>query len=181
MKHLKMTASAFALAVATAAPAALADDLKGYSIEATIVRHDTFRTDDPRSRDLTIHKRIYIGMAGHVFDYSDLSAGPFAEHGGQVTQADRAASLSRDRMKAWEIQGDRLTGILHVVEGFYVTTFQVDPSRTSCTIALSTQPDPSTGRLVETRLNGRTAEVVSSSLSSYTCVVKKGNVFASDQ
>ena len=43
------------------------------------------------------------------------------------------------------------------------------------------QPDPSTGRVVVQRLNGHVAELTALTVKSFTCTVKKGNIFATDQ
>jgi hypothetical protein len=156
-------------------------DLRGYSIELTSVETNVFRADDPRSIDLTRHRRIYIGQAGDVFDYSDQSAGGFAQHGANVAAVDAAKTMPRDRMRAWTMQGNRLQAIVRATEGFVVATIDVDPSRTSCTYQIAMQPDPSTGRVVVQRLNGHIAELVSLTIRSSSCAVKRGNIFAADQ
>lgn len=182
--RLTRRAASAALAIAffglSAAPAQ-ADDLRGYSIEVSTVEMNVFRTDDPRSIDLNRIERLYVGQAGNVFEYSDQSAGGFAQHGANVTGLDSAKTMQRDRMRAWTMQGNRLQAIVKPTEGFVVRTIDVDPGRTSCTYQIAMQPDPSTGRVVVQRLNGHVAELTALTVKSFTCTVKKGNIFATDQ
>ena len=134
------------LALSLPAVSASADDLRGYSIDVTTVETDVFRADDPRSIDFTMHRRIYIGQAGDIFDYTDQSAGGFTQHGANVIGMDRAKTMPHDRLRAWTMQGNRLQAIVKATEGIVVRTIDVDPSRTTCTYQIAMQPDPGTGR-----------------------------------
>jgi hypothetical protein len=84
-------------------------------------------------------------------------------------------------MGAWTVEGGNLTQIKRQIEGFIVLSIAVDPSRTTCTYAVATQPDPTTHRVVRQWLHGWTTEVVSLTARSSTCTIKKGNIFAADQ
>jgi hypothetical protein len=180
-----IAASLFLLAVS--AGAALGDDLKGYSIEATYTLEPVAGTviagDMPRHgiRSSLHHDRIYVSLLGNVFSYSYASTGAFASHGAEESQLDKAKALSRDRMLAWTVEPGRLLRIDKVVEGFLATTFIVDPSKTTCSLTYQLQPDPKTGRTVVQTLSGVVVELKSLSVSSPTCTVRKGNIFASDQ
>jgi hypothetical protein len=169
------------------ADTAFGDDLKGYSIDAT------YTTDAAPGAVLggqmpkhglnpvVHHDRIYISILGNVFTYSDNSNGNFTAHGKDETELDKARALSRERMRAWTLEPGRLLRLEHEVEGVIVTTFAVDPSRSTCTVLFETNPDPKTGRTVVMTLGGVTVEVKSYTLSSATCTVRKGNIFAADQ
>jgi hypothetical protein len=179
-----ISASVFLLA---AAEAAFGDDLKGYSIEATYTTQFDFGViiagTIPRNATTSVqhHDRIYVSMLGNVFDYSDSSTGAFASHGGTETGIDKAKSLTRQRMQAWTFEPGRLLRIQKNIEGVTVETYAIDPGKTTCTISYQLQPDPKTSRTVTQLLNGATAEVRADNVSAATCVVRKGNIFASDQ
>jgi hypothetical protein len=125
----------------------------------TTLETDVFRADDPRPIDFTMHRRIYVGQAGDVFDYNDQSAGGFTQHGANVVGVDRAKTMPHDRIRAWTMQGNRLQAIVKATEGIVVRTIDVDPGRTTCAYQIAMQPDPGTGRVVVQRLNGHVAEL----------------------
>jgi hypothetical protein len=166
---------------------ALGDDLKGYSIDATYnlqtVPGAVIAGELPRHGIFPVqhHERMYVSVRGNVFDYSDLSSGRFASHGGTETQLDKAKSISRERMQAWTVEPGRLLRVQKGVEGIIVATFTVDPSKSMCTVSYELHPDPKTGRTVMELLDGATAEIRAFNVSSATCTVRKGNIFASDQ
>jgi hypothetical protein len=180
-----ISASAFLL-VATAG-AALSDDLKGYSIDATYTLEPVAGTvvagDMPRHgiRSSLHHDRIYVSLLGNVFSYSDASTGAFVSHGGAEEHLDQAKNISRERMQAWTVEPGRLVRVEKVVEGIMAATFVVDPSKTTCSLSYQLQPDPKTGRTVVQTLSGVVVELKSISVSSPSCAVRKGNIFASDQ
>jgi hypothetical protein len=191
-ESIAMRAAALAISAAVflfmaAAGVALGDDLKGYSIEATYstqtVPGAVIAGTLPRLGLSSVlhHDRIYVSILGNVFDYSDLSSGAFALHGGTETEPDKAKTIARQRMQAWTVEPGRLLRIQKVLEGVAVATFAVDPSKSMCTVAYQLQPDPQTGRTVMQLLNGVTAEVRAVNLTPATCTVRKGNIFASDQ
>jgi len=158
---------------------AMADDLRGYSLDISAIWDTTFRQG--HSGPLYRHHRIYIGQAGDVFDYVDQTNTAAAEHAGTVVALEAAKTTARDRMRAWTLQGNRLTGLVKVTEGIFASTIDVDPGRTTCTISMLMQPDPNTHRVVIQRLNGQMDEIMSLTIRSYTCTVRKGNIFAADQ
>jgi hypothetical protein len=185
---MKTTAVAIsALTLLTQAGAAFGDDLKGYSIDAT------YTTDAapgvvlggqmPKHglNPVVHHDRIYVSVLGNVFSYSDSSNGNFTAHGGDEIQPEKAKSLPRDRMRAWTLEPGRLLRVEHQIEGVIVTVFAVDPARSTCTVSFTPNPDPQTGRTVVMTLSGVTVEIKSYSISSETCAVRKGNIFAADQ
>jgi hypothetical protein len=169
------------------AGAAFGDDLKGYSIDATyttdVVPGAVVIGQMPKHGLLAVlhHDRIYISVLGNVFTYSDNSNGNFTAHGRDETQLGKAKELSRERMRAWTLEPGRLLRLEHEIEGVLVTTFAVDPSRSTCTVSLAPTPDPQTGRMVVQTLSGGTVEIKSYNVSSTTCSVRKGNIFAADQ
>lgn len=179
--------SALAFLLIAAAGAAFGDDLKGYSIEATYTTQTVpgaaILGELPRRGLFPVrhHDRIYVSLRGNVFDYSDLSSGTFALHGGTETQLDKAKPVARERIQAWTVESGRLLRIQKNVEGIAVAAFTVDPSKSICTIAYELHPDAKTGRVVMQLLNGATAEVRAVNVTPATCTVRKGNIFASDQ
>ena len=180
-----ISASVFLLIAA--AGAALSDDLKGYSIEATYTVHldpgvvVAGRMPPHGLNPVLHHDKIYVSVLGNVFVYSDASSGNFASHGGDETQLDQAKSLSRDRMRAWTVEGSRLLRVQQVIEGIIVETFAVDPGKTACIVSYELHPDAKTNRTVMETLSGVSVEVKAINASSPTCTVRKGNLFATDQ
>jgi|SRR5580698_8851403 hypothetical protein len=176
-----------AFSLVTATDAALSDDLKGYSIDTTYTTHAVpgvvvaGEMGKQGLKPWLHHDRIYISVMSNVFSYSDTSLGDFAAHGGNETQLDKAKTVSRDRMQAWTVEPGRLLRIVHEIEGTLVVTYVIDPSRTTCTVSYAPNPDPQTGRMVAQTIGGVTVEIKAMSVDSATCVVRKGNVFASDQ
>jgi hypothetical protein len=175
------------LFLAAAVGTAFGDDLKGYSIEATYTTQTVpgavIAGELPR-RGLSAvqhHDRIYISVRGNVFNYSDLSSGTFASHGGNETQLDKAKSIPRERMQAWTVEPGRLLRVQKGVEGIVVATYTIDLGKSTCTVSYQLQPDPTTGRTVMQVLNGATVEIRAVNISAATCTVRKGNIFASDQ
>jgi hypothetical protein len=173
------------LALSSQASAVTLDELKGYSIEINAVRAESFVPDNDRhnrpGNEIAISHRLYIGLNGNIFDYSKTSSGMYAGGGPTVSTLDQAKSVSRGRMKAWTIDGGRLTLLVHVIEGFVIHTITIDPSRSTCAFYETTQADPTTGRVVVQKMNGHVNQVTSFSLVSSECVIKKGNIFAADR
>jgi hypothetical protein len=187
MKIASIAIGASAFWLMAAAEMAFGDDLKGYSIDATYTTHAVpgvvVAGEMPKHglNPVQHHDRIYVSLLGNVFVYSDNSSGSFAVHGGNETQLDKARALPHDRMQAWTIETSRLLRINHEIEGVLVATYAIDPSRTTCTVSFDANPDPNTGRMVAQSLSGITLEIKSYSVTSATCAVRKGNIFASDQ
>lgn len=187
MKTASTAVSASVFLVMAGAGVALGDDLKGYSIEATYsaqtVPGAVIAGELPRLglSPVRHHDRIYVSMLGNVFDYSDLSTGYFASHGGNETELDKAKINARQRMQAWTFEPGRLLRIQKGIEGVAAATYAIDPGMTACAISYQLQPDPKTGRTVMQLLNGATAEIRAVNVSSVTCTVRKGNIFATDQ
>jgi hypothetical protein len=175
------------LFLVAAAGVAFGDDLKGYSIEATYTTQTVpgavIAGELPRHglSPVQHHDRVYVSVRGNVFDYSDLSSGFFASHGGTETDADKAKTIARQRMQAWTVESGRLLKIIHLIEGTAVETFAVNPGTATCAVSFQTYPDPNTGRVVTQFLMGATGEVRAVNLTPATCTFQKGNIFASDQ
>ena len=172
------------LAASSYAHAITLDELKGYSIQVTGTVTGVFRSDDPRvphSGKMNFDHRVYIGQSGNFFTYGHNSEGMFAEQNQLVSQLDKAASATRQRMGAWTIEGGNLTRITQHIEGFIISTIVIDPGKTTCTAMATMQPDPVTHRFMRQWLQGRVTEMVSMTLDSTTCTIKKGNIFANDQ
>jgi len=180
-----MTICFLVFALGSPAFAVTLDDLKGYSIEVNATRAEVFQPDNEKHNrsqvQININHRLYFGVNGNIFDYSKASAGMYADQGSHVMSLDKATSVTRGRMKAWTIDGGRLTLLIHVMEGFVIHTISVDPSKSACVFAETTQPDPATGRLVVEKMNGHISQVISFSLAASTCTIKRGNIFAADQ
>jgi len=180
-----ISAAAFWLAAMT--HMARADDLRGYSIDATYTTQTLAGAvivgDMPRLGLVPVqhHDRIYISVLGNVFFYSDSFGGTATSHGTGETQLDKARPLSHGRMRAWTIEQNRLVKIEHVIEGNLVGTFTIDPGRSTCTVSYYPDPDPKTGRTVMQLLGGQTMEIKAYDVRSSTCTVRKGNIFAADQ
>lgn len=184
MTTAAFTTSVFLLATAGAARG---DDLTGYSVDATYTTQTqtgaVLLGELPRHGPGSVshHDRIYVSLRGNVFDYSDVSGGFFASHGGNETHLDRAKPISRQREQAWTIESGRLLRVQKGIEGILVATFTIDPGKSTCIVSWGVQPDPKTGRTVFQLLNGATAEIKGYIVSNPTCTVRHGNIFASDQ
>ncbi|HTW52378.1 MAG TPA: hypothetical protein VME45_10830, partial [Stellaceae bacterium] len=117
MKTASAAIPAAVFLLVTAGGAAFGDDLKGYSIDAAYstqtVPGAVIAGELPRHglSPVQHHDRIYISVRGNVFNYSDLSSGTFASHGGNETQLDKAKSIPRERMQAWTVEPGRLLRI----------------------------------------------------------------------
>lgn len=185
MKSAILAAAAGLLLVHPAAAVTL-DELKGYSIEANVVVNNVWKQsqgrDDPIANDVKAAVKIYISLAGHIFEYTDRSVGGTVMERERVVAApDAAASAPRQRMIAWTVEGGNLTGISHEVEGFVVRTIAVDPARMTCTVTAVPRPDPATARVVMQKLNGYKAELASMTVRSAECAVRRGNIFSTEQ
>lgn len=164
------------------------DDLKGYSIEVTatttLVNSDSTcgrSLHIPCSAEATVNSQIYIGQRGNIFVYTNIDAGDATEHTKGVNLPDRASDLTRGQMGAWTVEGGNLTHIRRQIEGYFISTIAVDPSRTACAFTTTMQPDPTTHRLVRQWVHGWITEVVSMNARTAKCTIQKGNIFATDQ
>jgi hypothetical protein len=179
-----ISASAWLMA---AAGVAFGDDLKGYSIDATYITLPipgvVIAGELPRHglSPVQHHDRVYVSVVGNVFDYSDVFGGAHVSHGGHEAGLDKARALSNDRMRAWTTEPGRLLKITKEIEGFLVETFVVDPGKSACSVSYELRADPQTGRTVMRTMGGETVEIKAYNVSSATCTVRKGNIFASDQ
>jgi len=175
------------VALAPSANGAGADDLKGYSIDVTATI--AFAYNDPQASKrygaagtFTTHKQIYVSLAGNVFSYGNTDYGVGGvDHTSNVAAPDKVMEGARGRLGVWTMESNRLTWISKENEGFDVITITVDPSRSACTVTGALQPDPATGRVMVMRRWGYVAQLVSMTVSTYTCTVKQGNIFASDK
>ena len=185
LKHF-VAVGCLCLVSSSYAQAITLDDIKGYSIEVTGTVAAVFRSDDPntpRSGKMNFDHRVYISQTGNFFSYGRNSVGVASEQNQFVSEIDRATSVSRQRMGAWTIEGGNLTRITHHIEGFIVSTISIDPSKSTCAATVTMQPDPVTHRFVRQMLSrpGRVVEMISMTLDSSTCSIKRGNIFANDQ
>ena len=80
-------------------------------------------------------------------------------------------------MIAWTMMNGHLTRINQLIHGYTVATIAIDPLRLTCTFDHQYQPDPQTGTMV-TNATGEPVQIESYKVTSYSCDVKKGNVFA---
>jgi hypothetical protein len=85
-------------------------------------------------------------------------------------------------MHAWTVEGRSLQLIQPLPEGFAVTSIAVDPVKMTCTYEYADRPDLKTGKVVTVHpRTGIPFPVISRTAGPYTCGVKRGNIFASDQ
>jgi hypothetical protein len=164
------------------------DDLKGYSID--LQASVDFAFNDPQASKgypsagtVDVHHRIYISVAGNIFDYADTDyRSGNTEHAGGVAAPEKVTEQSRGRLQVWTVgANNQLTSIIKEIEGFHVATITVDANKSNCTFVQVLQPDPTTHRVMRMRIHGYLAELVSESVRSYTCRVTRGNIFAADQ
>lgn len=179
-------ACAFALAaISSSAGAVTLDELKGYSIEVNVTVNNVWKQsqgrDDPIANDVHSVRKIYVSLAGRIFDYADRWGGATSEHQGSVVAPNAATSTSRQQMIAWTVEDGKLIGIMHEIEGFLVLTITVDLSHMTCGFTAGPRPDPTTGRVVIFKLNGYKSELASMTLRSADCAIRRGNVFSTDQ
>jgi hypothetical protein len=156
------------------------DDFKGYSIE---IRYTTIPVIVPgRFNGSATHTiRLYFSLTGNIFFYSEESGGMISRRGSHVETLGQAMTMRNGRMRVWTVEEGHLTGIFQLREGFFVSTIAVDPSHLTCTFSGRIEPDPVTGRVVIESLSGNVDLIMSYTVSSYTCTVKPGNIFAPDQ
>lgn len=188
MKYLIGLLGAFgSVATAYAAGASL-EELKGYSIDLTA--SVDFAFNDPQATKnfasagtLDIHHRIYISIAGNIFDYADVNyRSGDVQHSPAIAAPDKVTEGSHGRLHVWTVEANnQLTAITKENEGFRVSKITVDANKSTCTFSHFLQPDPTTHRVMRMRIHGYLAELVSTSVRSYTCRVTRGNIFASDQ
>ncbi|HTW52939.1 MAG TPA: hypothetical protein VME45_13700 [Stellaceae bacterium] len=173
------------VALCTEADAVTLDELKGYSIEAHATANNVWKhsqgRDDPMSNDIHVVRKIYVSLSGRVFDYADVTAGMASEHERAVLAPNAAASGPRQQMVAWTIEDGNLIGISRQVEGFIIRTVTIDLARMTCSFTAVARPDPATGRVVMMKLNGYQDELVSTTVRSADCTIRRGNIFSTDQ
>ena len=129
---------------------------------------------------------LYISTKGNVFQYSRKASmhSPTGEElhaggGRRTTAIDKAAETKSGQLVAWTMTNGHLTGITKLIHGYAVTTIAIDPVQLTCTFDRQHQPDPQTGTIV-TNTTGQPVQIEAYKVMSYSCDVKKGNVFASD-
>jgi hypothetical protein len=180
----------WALGVAATAHAAGApiDELKGYSIDLTASVDYAFNDPNatanfPAAGTMDVHHRIYVSVAGNIFDYTDryYRSGD-VEHAPGVAAPGKVAEGSLGRLHVWTAEtNNQLQGITKEDEGFRVSIITVDANKTSCTFTHALQPDPTTHRVMRMRIHRYLAELVSISVRTYSCKVTHGNIFATEQ
>jgi hypothetical protein len=129
---------------------------------------------------------FYISSKANIFLYpsgasiqSDTGNEVKAQGGPTVIAIDKAGEQKYGQMNAWTMINGHLTNIIKFVEGYAVTTIAIDPARLICTFDRQYYSDPKTGRVIS-NLTGPPVQIQSYKVTSYTCTVKKGNVFASN-
>jgi hypothetical protein len=126
---------------------------------------------------------FYISTKGNIFFYHSfvLNPGQAEQHFGgspRILPIDKAGSVHGGKEEeAWSVINGHLTQIISFVRSFGVTTFMIDPVRLTCTFDKQFQPDPQTGTTV-TAITGERVQILNYKVVSYTCDVKRGNVFA---
>ncbi len=167
------------------AAGATTDQLRGLSIEVSWNRSSVFG-GVPRPVSQNGKIQLYVGLNGHIFEYNHLAQFDGQRSYSSVNTPDRATATTRNNglvvMHAWTVEGGNLQLIAPLQEGFAVTSIAIDPVKMTCTYAYVDQPDPKTGRVVTLHPStGAPYQVISRSPGDYTCSVKRGNIFASDQ
>lgn len=161
------------------------DQLKGLSVEVNWNRSSVFGgVASPVAQSGKI--QVYVSLSGRIFEYNQLSQRGGERSYSSVNTPDRATATmehyGRAIMHAWTVEGGNLQLVQPLREGFAVSSIAVDPVNMTCAYRYADRPDPTTGKVVTVHPNtGAPYQVVSRSPSSYTCSVKRGNVFASDQ
>jgi hypothetical protein len=159
------------------------DDIKGLSVVVSWRQEETgynefgarFRL--PKDRSIT----LYISSKGNVFEYPAESNR--WRYGPTVYTVDKATTWSsghwgQGQMMVWAMMDGHLAQIAKGVQGFGVLTVAIDPARLSCTFDAQVKPDPQTG-MYATDLTGPVIQLEAVKVTSYSCSVKRGNIFAS--
>jgi hypothetical protein len=160
-------------------------DLKGLSIEITWNRSSVFAgVASPIAQTGKI--QVYVGLNGHIFEYNQLAQRDGERSYSTVNTPDKATTTTMNSgrvvMHGWTMEGGGLQQITPLPEGFAVTSITVDPVKMACTYEYADRPDPTTGKVVTVHpRTGAPYQVISRTPGSYTCSVKRGNIFASDQ
>jgi len=161
-------------------------DIEGLSVKVDYHVQFTTPVDQTHrigTADVAIH--FYISSKGNIFLYtgkaSIYSGGEETDVGGRrrVVAPDQAGEQQFGQLDAWTMMNGHLTQIIKFIHGYAVTTIAIDPSRLTCTFDRQYQPDPQTGTIVS-NTSGRPVQIESYKVTSYSCDVKKGNVFASN-
>jgi len=161
------------------------DELKGLSIEVNWDRSSIFGgVSRPVPQNGKI--QIYVGLNGHIFEYNHLQQFDGQRSYSSINTPDKAISSTMPSglvvMHAWTVEGGKLQLVAPLKEGFSVTSIAVDPVKMTCAYEYADRPDPQTGRVVTIHpTTGAPFQVMSRTSGSYTCSVRRGNIFASDQ
>lgn len=130
--------------------------------------------------------QLYVSTSGRIFEYNQLAQFDGQRSYSAVNTPDKATATTRSTglvmVHAWTVEAGNLQLIAPLQEGFAVTSIAIDPAKMTCTYEYADRPDPRTGKVVTLHpTTGAPFEVISRSPGSYSCGVKRGNVFASDQ
>jgi hypothetical protein len=164
------------------------DDLKGLSVEVTWIQHGSFHhPPDERwvvdsGQKGALH--IYISLKGNIFHHEQFDAG-----GKNKRDWHRVAALNTATSEGphgltytWTMTGGQLVRTSQMLEGLRVMTIVIDPTKTTCAFQAKDVADAKTGRFwVYRALDGTPSEIQGRTVDSYSCTVKRGNIFGSDQ
>jgi hypothetical protein len=159
------------------------DDIKSLSVTVSWTQAETgynefgVRFRLPRDRSI----KLYISSKGNIFEYPAASNN--WRYGPTVSAVDKATDLisghwGQGQMMVWAMMDGHLKKIAKAIQGFSVLTVAIDPARLSCTFDAQIKPDPQTG-MYATDLTGPVIQLEALEVISYSCTVKKGNIFAS--
>jgi len=159
-----------------------ATDFRGLSIEVEFYTVTTFKkagdpvkTTVPERREL----RFYIGTKGTVFQYSNVWSKKYTYMAVMPLGHAAAAGLG-SQMIAYAVINGNITKLVKQVHGIEEQTIAVDPGSDKCRFSIASQPD-SSGKIVSIDpISHKEYEQISRTLLSYTCTVKNGNVFSTD-
>jgi len=99
-----------------------------------------------------------------------------------MTAPEKATEFEHGLLQAWTMANGHLTRITQLLEGFQITTIVADPVGLTCALSASFEPDTKTRKIeVYSRVDGLPSEIYSSSMDSSTCIITKGNIFATDK
>jgi hypothetical protein len=157
--------------------AASADDLKGLSIEVDWTAETTFIRDGvTRSKTDQRSVHLYVGQRGHIFRYGGFGG----NRDKSVTSFNQARTYLPNQMAAFTIVNGNLTQIFKLTKGFAVQTITVNPSLDACSFSEIYKPGADGKMMGFDPVTQTPFELVSRTVRSYTCTVKKGNVFGTE-
>ena len=127
--------------------------------------------------------RFYISTKGNIFLHGSavVSRGGYdVRLGGNPTvfALNRAKQEKYGQTTEWTMMNGHLTQTTKLVRGVAVSTIAIDPARLSCTFDRQYRSDDQTGTIVS-NTTGQPMQIEAYKVTSYSCEVKRGNIFAS--